>query len=328
MANFVLYIIKSKLKSFISHIIKLVLVALAGMFMLASAACSTGIESTKTIKMNKDDIRQMAKTDEQIFASQIKGELLKDWKPGKEFIAMSDRTLYVFDPVSSVSEVDGSMQGDTLQFVGVQSRLNPDLKEECVILFSDGDQLYHYSTGKLMASAMDDIDSSKLPLLSDLDLILAWKEKLIGNRLWTKSNLWYDKDNHRKDGLKFAEVKVLDIVPSTDEFPLNVKISHNGEISYIHMNYTSDKADSRNFAAVFFLSDPKSKYPQISEDNWKLIKSGRVGLGMTKDECRLALGNPDEVQSGHSTSEALDIWQYSNGAYLFFSDGLLTRFRQ
>ena len=49
---------------------------------------------------------------------------------------------------------------------------------------------------------------------------------------------------------------------------------------------------------------------------------------MTKDECRLSLGNPDELQSGHNTSQTLDIWQYSDGTYLFFSDGILTNFRQ
>lgn len=316
------------MNSFITYHIKIVLLTISGLAMLSSAACSTGIESTKTIKMNKDDIRQMSKTEEQIFAEQIKGQTLKDWKPGKRFLAMSDRTLYVFDPIASTPADGDSMLGDTLLFADVQSRLNPDLKDECVILYSDGKQMYHYSTGKSMETAMSEIDSSKLPLLSDLDLIDIWREKLNGKTLWTKSNLWYDKDNHRKDGLKFAKVEVIDILPSTDEFPLNVKISHNGEISYIHMNYTSDKADSRNFAAVFSMRDPKSKYPQISDENWKHIQAGKVGLGMTKDECRLAIGNPDEVQSGHSTSETLDIWQYSNGSYLFFNDGLLTRFRQ
>lgn len=310
------------------HIGRPLLLVLSGLFMLSLASCSTGIESTKTIRMNKEDLRQMAKTDEQIFASQIAGEMLKDWKPGKRFMAMSDRTLYIFDPSSSINSDLDSLEGTILQYSGVETRINPDLKDECVILFSDGKSDYRYSTGKSLNDAMSEIDSSKLPLISDMDLIDRWKEKLTGKKLWTKSNLWYDADNHRKDGLKFAEVEVMDVIPSTGDFPINVKVTRDEEVSYIHMNYTSDKADSRNFAAVFFLSDPKLKYPNIEESNWRLIQSGKVGPGMTKDECRLALGNPDEVQSGHSTSQTLDIWQYGNGTYLFFSDGLLTNFRQ
>ncbi len=279
--------------------------------------------------MNKEDLRQMTKSEEQIFASQIEGIPLKEWKPGKEFMAMSVRTAYIFDPTSGDDRYSGTMEGKKLYYVGYESHVNPDLKDECVLKFSDGTAPFAYSTGKSTEEALEEIYSSKLPLLSDLDLIRQWKEKLEGKTLWTKSNLWYDDSGNRKDGLRYAEVKVLDVVPTTGDFPMNVKIVCGvDDYANIRMNYTSDKADSRNFAAVFFLSDPKSRYPNISDENWELIQSGKVGKGMTKDECRLSIGNPDEVQSGHSTSSTLDIWQYSDGTYLLFSDGLLTNFRQ
>lgn len=101
-----------------------------------------------------------------------------------------------------------------------------------------------------------------------------------------------------------------------------------GEEAYLHMNYTSDTHDSRNFATLFFMNDPKTKYPQISEENWAMIQKGKVSLGMTKEECKLSVGNPDELNAGHSQSQTMDVWQYSDGTYLVFTDGLLTRFRQ
>ncbi|MDE7096016.1 MAG: hypothetical protein K2O47_00810, partial [Muribaculaceae bacterium] len=169
----------------------------------------------------------------------------------------------------------------------------------------------------------------RLPLLADLELIEKWKEKINGKTLWTKSNLWYDRHGERCPGQKFAKVKVTDVLPTTGDFPMKVRICRRqGEEAYLQMNYTSDMFDSRNFASVFFLTDPKNNYPQISEENWDLIKDGKVGSGMTKDECKLALGNPDEVNSGHNHSQTMDIWQYANGTYLIFTDGLLTRFRQ
>lgn len=309
------------------HIIPLVL---AMMFVIAalSTSCSTGIESTKTIKMNKEDLRQMSKSDEQVFASQIQGQLLKDWTKGKRFLSSDDRTRYIFEPSASVVPDSISFEGKLFYFSGVDSKQTPDLKEECVIVFSDGKEDYTYGTGKSLHDAMEEIDSSKLPLLIDVDLIDEWKQKLSGRTLWTRSNLWYDANNHRKDGLKFAEVKVVDVVPATGDFPMNVEIRHGDDTAFIRMNYTSDKSDSRNFAAIFFLSDPRIKYPGISDENWALIQKGKVREGMTKEECRLSIGYPDELQSGHSTSQTMDIWQYSNGTYLFFSDGLLTRYRQ
>lgn len=278
--------------------------------------------------MNKQDIKLMAKTEEQIFASDIKGTPLAEWPIGKKFMATSPRTLYLFDPVSTNVATEDSMAGRILTYEGIETTMSPDLKEMCVVLMSDGSHVFKYNTGKTTGQAKKEMDSSKLPLLADLSLIEEWKERLAGKTLWTKNNLWYTSDGQRKDGLKFVEVTVTDVEPSAGDFPMRLKIKHGEDTAYMYMNYTADKADSRNFAALFFLSDPKQRYPQITEENWNLIQSGRVGPGMTKEECRLALGNPDELRSGHSTSQTMDIWQYSNGTYLYFTDGLLTSFRQ
>lgn len=305
-------------------------VLIVGLITIFFSSCSTGIESTKKIRMTKEDQKLMAKSEEQIYAASLQGSPLSAWEKGKAFLAMSDRTLYIFEPNGSSANVIGQdLTGEKLIYVGVDRLVNPDLKDECIILFSDGNNTFRYRTKKTMDEASNGIDSSKLPLLADLDLVESWRHKLAGMTLWTRSNLWYDANGNRLPGLKFAKVTVNDVIPSTGDFPMKVKIkAPGGEEAYLNMNYTSDMYDSRNFAALFYLSDPKKKYPNITEENWQLIQRGKVGEGMTKEECKLAIGNPDEVQSGHSRSETIDIWQYNDGIYLMFEDGLLTRFRQ
>lgn len=317
----------TQLKTIKRNIIPALLLA-AGMIFWSS--CSTGIESTKKIKMTKEDVKLMAKTPEQIFAESLRGEPLSLWEKGREFMGMSDRTLYVFEPTGLTSELtDQSLNGKTLKYTGIDSYQTPDLKEECVILFSDGIHTYRYKTSESTTEAMKQIDSNKLHLLSDIRLINLWKEKISGMTLWTKSNLWYDASGDRIPGYKFTKVRVDDVEPTSGDFPMRVKITGpNGIEGYLQMNYTSDVHDSRNFSALFFLSDPKEKYPQIREENWELIQKGKVGLGMTKEECKLAIGNPDELRSGHNRDQTMDIWQYSDGTYLFFTDGLLNEFRQ
>lgn len=293
-------------------------------------SCSTGIEGTKKIRMTKEDIRLMVKSPEQTFSESIQGSPLSAWEMGKQFLGMSDRTLYIFEPTGMNAEDPyQSLKGKTLYYTGLDSYVNPDLREECVILFSDGQRTLRYRTGKSTSDSMKEIDSSKLPLIADINLIDKWKEKITGMTLWTKSNLWYDISGNRLPGLKFAKVKVEEVVPSTGDFPISIRISGpDGKQGYLHMNYTSDLHDSRNFAAILNLSDPKEKYPYISDEHWMLIQQGKVGQGMTKEECKLAIGNPDEVRSGHNRAQTMDIWQYSDGTYLMFSDGLLTNFRQ
>lgn len=301
-----------------------------GILTAISTSCSTGIESTKKIRMTKEDVKLMAKSAEQSFAESIQGSLLSEWKKGKDFLAMSDRTLYIFEPTElSGAEREYPLQGTILTFTGIESHINPDLREECVIVFSDGKRTLRYRTGKTTTDALKEIDSSRLPLISDIMLIEQWKEKIAGKTLWTKSNLWYDSAGNRIPGLKFARVTVTDVEAATGDFPIRVRISGpNGEDGYLQMNYTSDLHDSRNFASDFFLSDPKEKHPNISDEHWTAIQRGKVMEGMTKEECKLSLGNPDEVRSGHNRSQTMDIWQYSDGTYLMFTDGLLTNFRQ
>lgn len=315
------------MKSLFHYILKTLIVS--AIILSSCCACSTGIESTKKIRMNKEDLRMMTKSPEQKFAESIQGIPLSQWSKGKKFAAMSDRTLYIFEPSGYDAAYQESILGHELSFIGLDSHINPDLQEECVILFGDGEKTYRFKTGKPTETALKEIESSKLPLIADLDLISQWKDKLTGLSLWTKSNLWYDASGDRMAGLKFAEVKILDAIPASGDFPIKIKISGpNSEVGYLQMNYTSDTHDSRNFAAIFFLSDPKNRYPNISEENWRLIQRGKVGEGMTKEECKLSIGNPDEVQSGHNRAQTLDIWQYSDGTYLMFADGLLTNFRQ
>lgn len=278
--------------------------------------------------MSKEDLKQMLLTEEQIFAREITGVPLSQWEKGRPFVAMSQRTLYMFEPTGLSYQDSNSMEGKTLTFEGFESKLTPGLNEECILLFSDGSNTYRYDSGKPTETAMAEVVSNRMPLLSDVVISRQWSERLKGKRLWTKNNLYYDANGNRVPGIRYAEVIVEGVEPSTGDFPMKVRIlTSEGERAYINMNYNSETTDSRSFPQVFFLSDPKNRYPQISEENWKSIQKSRVRVGMTKEECRLALGTPDELNGGHNANQTMDIWQYNNGAYLMFTDGLLTRFR-
>ncbi len=279
--------------------------------------------------MSKGDLKMMEKSEEQKFASEVSGIPLSEWQSGKSFIAMSDRALYIFEPSGLADDPDTEkVEGKTLHFERAESKLTPGLNEECVLIFTDGSRQFRYDTGKSIEQAMKEIDSSRIPLLSDPAINDKWREKIKGRKLWTKSNLWYDESGNRTQGYRFVEVFVDDILSSTGDFPAKVKIrTQDGKTAFIHMNYTSDISDSRSFPSVFFLSDPRTRYPQISDEHWRYIQMGKVCEGMTKEECRLVLGNPDEINAGHDANETVDFWQYKNGAYLLFTDGLLKRFR-
>ena len=70
--------------------------------------------------------------------------------------------------------------------------------------------------------------------------------------------------------------------------------------------------------------DIHKKYPGITEARWKLISQGELEIGMSKDECRLSIGNPIEVVLKNDSR--FESWYY-NGKTLEFESGTLQRFK-
>ena len=91
----------------------------------------------------------------------------------------------------------------------------------------------------------------------------------------------------------------------------------------------SDKSKSgRNFSMLFSLSDPRLRYPEITDEVWANIQNGRVAKFMTRDECRIALGSPKSIQRRNIITVLQEMWTYENGVYLLFDDGILQSYRQ
>ena len=76
------------------------------------------------------------------------------------------------------------------------------------------------------------------------------------------------------------------------------------------------------------MNDPHLLYPTITDKNWELITLSRVVEGMTKEECRLALGSPKRINQNPDQSGMREYWYYDGGSYLYFVDGLLSQFRR
>lgn len=292
-----------------------------------TTGCHTGIESTKTITFSKNDRKQLVVTPEEKLMEGLEAPLLADWQKGKRFLVSDKRISLVFDPYSLGTD-DNDLTGKEIEYAGIVSRTTPGGADEAVIAFKYGDKVLQYSTGKSPEAAASAVSSMDVPMLIDLGLVAKVRDMLIGRKVWTRSQLWYDRDDNRIDGRKFVPVEIVDVKPGTMVFPLKIDIKdENGDPAMMYMNVGSAGIESRTFQNIFSLSDPKERYPGIRHEVWELIQRGKVRLGMTKEECKLSWGNPSDVNSGHDWNSTVDFWQYPNGAYLRFQDGLLVSFR-
>ena len=294
------------------------------------SSCFTGIESTKKINLSREDRKRAYPTEEEKFMTAVQAQPLKSWERGKRFIVSDDKALLIIVPQDGLlPTAPDSVKGKILEFAGVKSKINAAGDFTVTILFTDRIYIYAYDTGKEFEKAMEEVMSDQIPMLIDETLVEEARQLLTGQNLWTRSNLWYDEEGNRIDGKKFVEVTVIDVKPGNMIFPLQLHIrTQYNEDAYMYMNYGSADNESRAFHNLFSLTDIKKNYPNIEPEVWSYISQGKVKVGMTKDECRLALGNPTDVNSGHDYSQTLDIWAYENGRILWFEDGRLSRIRQ
>lgn len=297
---------------------------------LLLSSCFTGIESTKTITPGREDRRQIAPTEEETILSGISFPVLKNWPTDKAFIVADQRLGYILES-TEILPSELSLKDSLLYFKGVSPRMMPDAKNQAILQFelkSNPPHTILLPSGREYDQALATYTSLQLPMLIDPELIAQAQDILVGKDVYTLSPLWYDEAGNRIPGLKYTQVHIDKVLPGNAQFPLCVVFhTADGEIASMYMNIGNSGYDSRQFANLFSLTDLRKKYPSISNSVWENICHCRVALGMTKEECRLALGTPADVNSGHTYSETLDIWQYPDGKYLRFADGVLIDYR-
>lgn len=293
-------------------------------------SCFTGIESTKKVSLSREDKKILEPTPEEEYFKGVKSERLSNWVNGKRFMAADNKTILIFNQHGLPADPESAdIGGKILFFEGIDKKLEPDGKYSASIIFSSGNSSFRYDTSKPFDSAPDLISSDQIPMMIDLDMIEETRDLLQGNSYWIRTPLWYDENGNRINGRKFVRIKIEDVLPGNIAFPIRIKFTDDrGDSAFIFMNYGNSGTETRLFSNIFYLSDIRQRYPSISDEVWEMICEGNVKTGMTKEECKLSLGNPDNVNRGHDYSQTLDLWQYPDGTALWFEDGILTRYRR
>jgi len=296
------------------------LAVVAAAFILQS--CFTGIEHTGHINLSKKD-KEIEKriSREEAFMADIKGENVTAWQPSREFKAVGDRASLAFD------NTPPGMSGRTLQFASYTSTITPaGTKRVCLVFTDSASNTFRYTTGKQQPEA---VKSTELPMLIDMQLVKQLRDKLVGRKLWTRTSEYISPAGEPVRGKKFEPVTVVDVTPGTEPLPYYIIFeSDGGSRGGLLMSNSDGTLSTRPFHSLFSLSDPRLEYSGISDEVWQHIQAGNVACGMTKQECKLAVGAPDDTDSWHDYSKTIDVWTYANGIYLRFEEGLLVSFRK
>ncbi len=277
----------------------------------ALSGCFTGIEKTPVIKDNSRSRSDLKPSPEQQLLKSAGPQALDQWQKGKPFIVTDGRLTYAYSPANEAAKL---IPGDTILYDHIKTnvRLAGDTVTEIHLITPSGNQIHTTieSPYRIIGG-----NSPSLPFTIDADLVGDVRDILSGRTVWTL--------RPDKNGRRYQRTVISDVRPGTPDFPFLIITPQDS----ILMILNSKSSSARTFNNLFTLSDPRKLHPQISNANWELICNGRIAADMTREECRLALGSPDEINRQTTYSGIIERWTYEDGKYLIFTDGLLTNFR-
>lgn len=289
-------------------------------------SCFTGIESTP--KITASDVRRenIKETPEQQFTADISGEPLREWKSGKRFYVTDNRLASLLGPGADQS---GNLRGNMITYQSYRPEISITGDTVTAISFSDSrGNLLRYRSD---ASPTDLLarNSVEIPFTIEESVADEVRRRMKGNTYYVLTAMWYDGADQSMTGLKYVPVKVEEVTWGNTVYPIKLILSTaDGYLFRLFMSVGANMRAPRGFASIFSFTDPKLRYPTITDANWSNIIHGRVAEGMTRDECRLALGAPARISRRNDRSYLYEMWHYENGVYLVFQDGLLNNFRR
>ena len=294
------------------------------------AACGTGIEVTEHV--GDKDVKKVL---EQTVSNQSQVTLdayvdsVPAWRQGKLFRVADNqaRLLFARSHDYDIDTVD--LVGKTLTYDGYDTGGIYDNRRTVNLLFKDNTgNTYVYRTGK----TIDEFRSGfSIPMLIDMDMVNHIGRQVIGKDYYIRTPIWYDRQSEQmRDGRHFIKVHIDSVLPGNAIMPLRALFTtaDTHEKAMVWMSDNASTMHGRDFDALFAAADPHLSYPTISDANWERITRAQVVEGMTKEECRLALGSPKRINENPDQSGMREYWYYDGGAFLFFVNGLLWQFRR
>ena len=298
-------------------------------FLVMLSSCYTATESTP--KIDDAVVEKIEKGEEElIMENNFVKHGCQSWLPGKSFAYVDESLSPVLRPEENASLSTTGLKGKTFVYEGYREENLYGNKKLVTLVFRCDSAIYTYATGK----SIDEIAAMEYtPLIPSFvvwDDVATARDLFLVKRLYILTNQWYDEDNQLFTSRKLIPVTVTAVSPGNSVLPLALSfVDEQGNKGKVFMSVKSSSyTQILTFDRLFSFADPRAKYESISDEAWDAITRGKVITGMTKEECRLALGLPSEVVKIPTYSGLKEQWIYNTGTYLLFSDGLLSAFRQ
>ena len=282
------------------------------------------LSSCSSSKMAEDE--QESLSQEKLFMqTNFKEEYLKEWKNGDKFVCVANELPALLYPKNGVKDNYSNLQGAVFEYKGLEE-IQTWKGYETNILFEMGNSHFIYKVSKPITDIFSSNFTPLLPEFVSYNYISKADSLLKERVVYIKTYNWYTTDGVEEKGRRLIPVTIQKVVAGNKIYPLSLIFKTDEGKEY--MVYTTMYMSQYSaFDKLFSFTNPRDKYPQIKDSIWEQITQAKVTLGMTKDECSISLGLPNEVSQIPEYSGLRERWIYRTGTYLEFKDGLLVEFR-
>lgn len=306
---------------------------------IVSAALLTGCyTATHTAPISQAEVRKEGAgttSPERILMSSVAPQPPSEWHPGKQWKVTDDRIKVLLNTVSGI--MPETLSNATLTFDKMSTGSNIIGNEYTDIIFdlnpsaASADNVRTAKVSYRIDSTADSLmkrSALPIPFTIESSIVSDADSLLRGRTLYVMTSTWLDDSGVYIKRRRFLPVTVTSVTPGTPQAPLKVAfhLLENPEVSGNLVLTLPSRADAdgpRDFPSMFSLSNPRDSHKSIYPDIWDLITRGQVTVGMTRDECRLSLGNPIETKRQEMYGFTRETWLYEAGSYLVFEDGIL-----
>ncbi|MDE6369123.1 MAG: hypothetical protein K2K94_07785, partial [Muribaculaceae bacterium] len=220
------------------------------------------------------------------------------WTEGKRFYVTDDKISIIYQPGD---KIDDTLNGHDLVFQRFEEVPSVTGGGATVLIFvaNGKSDLLHYRVNVPFAE-LRNRERLEVPFTVERSIVEKVDSAMRDNTYYISTPKWFNAENDKAFvGRRHIPVTVTHVEPGTYIYPLRVyfRLDGSSEEYWIPMTAGDDRAATRNFYTVFNFDNPRKRYPQITDETWALITNSRVAIGMTRDECRLALGAPNSYRT-------------------------------
>ncbi len=289
--------------------------------------CFTGVESTP--KISDSEVRRQSSTAivEETFLQPVVDSLNNlPLRTGLPLLVSDNKIRLILEPAANAGDINA---GDTLRLVSIDAASTLDGRRVAEIRLSAREgREFTYRTS-LSPERISKLSELYIPFCIPLDPVEEIRDRLVGRRMYVTTSARYDMTDNLYTGRRFVPVEIIAVEPGNTYYPMRLTLRDDlDKVFRLYLSVDAASPMPRKFGSQLSTTDPRLNYPSVSDAVWANIIEGRITAGMTRDECRLALGTPDNVDRQAGYSSIREIWTYKNGRYLVFIDGVLETFRQ